>query len=73
MREKYKEAAFVEIVPDSSQTNKLMLENMKGFSRQAERQQFNALLAHDNPGETSTHTHTYNLGTCVLRGGPWAG
>ena len=39
VRSKYKEAAFVEIVPDSSQTAKSALEGMEGLVQRAEQEQ----------------------------------
>eukprot|EP00052_Salpingoeca_macrocollata_P016716 m.134966 g.134966 ORF g.134966 m.134966 type:complete len:444 (-) comp20148_c1_seq1:42-1373(-) len=63
VRAKHKEAAFVEIVPDSSQTAKLALENMKSLFRTAEYNQLTALLQHGN------HSEAYKLGCMYIDSG----
>ena len=60
VRTQYPEAIFVEIVPDSSQSSRLALEDMGLLARKAEWAQLKALL------QKGDHTEQFNLGSIYL-------
>ena len=63
VRGAYREAAFIDIVPDSSQTTKSALESMGGLSRKAEHGVLLALLkASHTEGGGEAHNANFNLG-----------
>eukprot|EP00040_Diaphanoeca_grandis_P012615 m.63899 g.63899 ORF g.63899 m.63899 type:complete len:904 (-) comp23361_c0_seq1:265-2976(-) len=61
IREKFTEASFIEIIPDSSQTNKSALDAMGKLSRRAEHDVLTALM-NTLPGEEQNHDDLYELG-----------
>jgi len=63
VRGAYREAAFIDIVPDSSQTTKSALESMGGLSRKAEHGVLLALLKTSHTeGGGEAHNANFNLG-----------